>query len=206
MRKSPHTRYRVQRRLVFGLLLSVLALATVAGCGAGGDGGGEPAPDYAAELAGAPAPLAAIHKQSDELLDGGIEAFDSRIAELEGYPVVVNVWASWCGPCRAEFPHFQELGAKLGKKVAFLGVDSDDDADAAATFLRDNPVPYPSYSDPDKEIYDSLEAAPGFPATAFFDAEGNRTYTKHGQYPDMEALEEDIRAYAIEGGEGPAGG
>ena len=71
---------------------------------------------------------------------------------MKGYPVVVNQWASWCGPCRAEFPWFQNASAKYGKKVAFLGVDSQDSDDAAKTFLGEYPVPYPSYTDPDKEI------------------------------------------------------
>ncbi len=50
---------------------------------------------------------------------------------LKGYPVVVNKWASWCPPCRAEFPYFQSQAIKRGKEVAFLGVDgNDNDADA----------------------------------------------------------------------------
>ena len=78
----------------------------------------------------------------------------SGSTSLRGYPVVVNVWASWCGPCRFEFPHFQRAAAAYGKRVAFLGIDSQDSDDAAATFLREEPVPYPSYTDPDEEIAD----------------------------------------------------
>src|SRR3954451_24445263 len=85
-----------------------------------------------ASLAGAPKPLASLHEQGCDLLDGGPTAFKQRLASLHGHPVVVNKWASWCGPCRAEFPHFQEASAALGKRVAFLGVDSNDNYDDAA--------------------------------------------------------------------------
>ena len=113
-------------------------------------------PTTSEALAGAPAPLAALHRQANELLAGGSDAYEKRIEALRGYPVVVNVWASWCGPCRFEFPALQQLSAKYGKRVAFLGVDSQDSEDAARTFLSEAPVPYPSYSDPDEEIKESL--------------------------------------------------
>ncbi len=146
-------------------------LALLAGCGSstsGGDYGGKH-PDYARALAGSPAPLAALHAQADRLLPGGAAAYEQRIAALKGYPVVVNVWASWCGPCRFEFPVLQKLSARYGKRVAFLGIDSQDSSDAASTFLREAPVPYPSYTDPDKKIAESLHATLGLPDTAFYD-------------------------------------
>lgn len=182
------------------LALALLALAG-AGCGssAGGAGGGEP-PDYERALAGAPAPLAALHEQAGGLLPGGLGAFEQRIAALKGYPVVVNIWASWCGPCRYEFPTLQKLSARYGKRVAFIGVDSEDDADAAATFLEEEPVPYPSYSDPGKEILGSLGGRGGLPDTAFYDGDGQLAYLKQGPYTDDAELEADLRRYALEGG------
>jgi cytochrome c biogenesis protein CcmG, thiol:disulfide interchange protein DsbE len=158
---------------------------------------GSPGPDYDEKLAGSPAPLAALHDQANELLPGGQKAFEARLAELEGFPVVANVWASWCGPCREEFPHFQQVSADLGTEVAFMGIDSQDSSSAAATFLESNPVPYPSFSDPDEEITRSVGAGQGLPATAFFDASGERTHTKIGPYRDEEELEADVRRYAL---------
>jgi thiol-disulfide isomerase/thioredoxin len=181
-------------------LLALIGILAIAGCGSsqGGDYGG-PHPDYAQALAGSPPALAALHKQANELLPGGDEAYEKRIASLRGYPVVANVWASWCGPCRIEFPTLQDLSARYGKKVAFLGVNSQDASDAAATFLRDNPVPYPSYSDPDQGIADAIGSR-GLPATAFYDRGGKLVFVKDGQYADRAALEADIRRYALQSG------
>ena len=83
--------------------------------------------------------------------------------------MVANLWASWCGPCRAEFPTLQKLSARYGKKVAFLGVNTEDDDAAAKTFLAEAPLPYPSYTDPGNEIGQSLRqaaASPTPPSTA----------------------------------------
>ncbi len=178
----------------------ILALALLAaGCGSatpGGDYGGRH-PDYARALAGSPAPLAALHAQADRLLPGGTAAYEKRIAALAGYPVVVNVWASWCGPCRFEFPVFQKLSARYGKRVAFLGVNSQDSDDAASTFLKEAPVPYPSYIDPDKKIAESLHATLGLPDTAFYDRNGKLVYLKQGPYTHQTDLEADIKQYAL---------
>jgi peroxiredoxin len=83
--------------------------------------------------------------------------------------------------------------------VAFLGVNSQDSESAAATFLEASPLPYPSFSDPDKEITESLEAGQGLPATAFFNADGELTYTKLGPYEDEASLLADVDRYAIGG-------
>jgi thiol-disulfide isomerase/thioredoxin len=174
-----------------------LALVAVAcGGGSGGDAQGGKAPDYGRALAGAPPPLASLHRQANELLPGGLEAFDARLKDLRGHPVVVNKWASWCGPCREEFPWFQDISAKLGKRVAFLGVNSKDSSAAARTFLGEFPVPYPSYSDPGEDIATAIKAAVGFPGTAFYDRSGQLVYTRQGQYGSEAALAADIRRYA----------
>jgi cytochrome c biogenesis protein CcmG/thiol:disulfide interchange protein DsbE len=186
-------------RLFLALCALSLAALLGGGCGSGGDEGeGSPPPDYAEALAGAPAPLTALYKQENDLLGGGRAAFEKRIAQLRGYPVVVNVWASWCVPCRQEFPVLQKLSARYGKKVAFLGVNSEDSDDAAATFLREEPLPYPSYTDPDKEIADSLDVV-GYPDTAFYDKAGKLVYLKQGPYTNNSELEADVRRYAVRG-------
>ena len=195
------TRMTTRQTFSISRLAIVLVAFLARGCGSTpAEGGGAPPPDYAKALAGAPAPLAALHEQANELLPGGTDAYEKRIAALRGYPVVVNVWASWCGPCRFEFPTLQKLSARYGKRVAFLGVDSEDSSEEAGRFLAEEPVPYPSYSDPDKDIADSLDASFGLPNTAFYDAKGELVYLKQGPYSEDTELEADVKRYALESG------
>jgi cytochrome c biogenesis protein CcmG, thiol:disulfide interchange protein DsbE len=182
--------------------LAILALAILCGAGCGGSEGDLDGshPDYAKALAGSPPPLAALYKQGNELLDGGKDAYEKRIASLHGYPVVANVWASWCGPCRQEFPVLQKLSARYGKKVAFLGVNSEDSTDAAATFLGEVPVPYPSYTETGKDILYSMGGAGGFPDTAIYDRNGKLVNLHQGPYREESELEADVRRYALKSG------
>jgi cytochrome c biogenesis protein CcmG, thiol:disulfide interchange protein DsbE len=148
-------------------------------------------------LAGAPPALAALHDQGSRLLGGGPTAFKARLTALKGHPVVVNKWASWCGPCRAEFPDFQKASVKFGKRVAFLGVDGNDNHGDAVKFLKQYPVPYPSYEDPDGQIAQVLNATVAFPTTVFYDRAGKLAYLHQGQYLTGAKLEQDIQRYAL---------
>lgn len=176
--------------------------ALVAGCGdepAGDEAtGAAPARAPAAETAlrGAPAPLVAIRAQAGELLGGGADAFRRRLRELRGHPVVVNKWASWCPPCRAEFPFFRAQARARGREVAFLGVDSNDNDDDARRFLAANPVGYPSYSDPNLEIAALFRGVQAFPTTAFYDRRGEVAFLHQGGYSSEAGLAADIERYA----------
>ncbi len=200
LKRAPTGTMRRTRRLRTRLsACAALAAIVVSAPGCGGGSGGEPGhepPDYAKALAGAPKPLTALYDQPNRLLGGGAEAFRQRLAGLKGHPVVVNKWASWCGPCREEMPWFQALSARLGERIAFLGVNTDDSADAARGFLEEFPLPYPSYSDPDGEIADELNATVGFPATAIYDSRGEQAHVQQGQYAGQDALASDIQRYA----------
>ena len=172
----------------------MLALVVVLpGCGGSDDESEQrAAPDYS-KLASVPGALGELYGQGNELLEGGEDALAARIVELRGTPVVVNKWASWCQPCRVEFPFFQRLAAKTGDEVAFVGLNSLDSIDAAETFLRDNPLPYPSYLDPDETIAEEIGAAPGFPATVFYDDEGEKADVHIGVYRSERELAADVR-------------
>jgi thiol-disulfide isomerase/thioredoxin len=184
------------RRLPVLIACCMLAAALLTGCGGDEPAGDVPTPAEArAALRDAPAPLAALHAQASELLPGGEAAFDRRLAELRGHPVVVNVWATWCGPCKQEFPYFQRAAVRYGNRVAFLGVDAQDVREDALAWLDRRFVAYPSYSDPDEEIARKVGAVVGLPTTVYFDANGERAYAHQGVYKDDAALESDLQRY-----------
>jgi thiol-disulfide isomerase/thioredoxin len=187
-------------------LLVAIALLALGACGENGGaddadpGSGNPRPaateaEFERALAKAPPPLADLYERGDVLLEGGADAFEAQLRRLRGHPVVVNKWASWCGPCRFEFPFFQSQAIEHGKRVAFLGVDSDDSKEAAETFLEELPLPYPSFSDPDQEIARLFDARE-FPSTGFYDSAGELVYVRRGGYGSEDELAADIERWA----------
>jgi cytochrome c biogenesis protein CcmG, thiol:disulfide interchange protein DsbE len=150
-------------------------------------------------LAGSPAPLASLHAQSGALLEGGARALRSRLAALKGYPVVIDKWASWCVPCKEEFGAFQRASAEYGRRVAFIGIDSEDPkrADALA-FLKSFPVSYPSYYDPSGSLGEQITDSSLTPVTVFIPRHG-KPYIRQGQYPSTARLEQDVQRYALDG-------
>jgi len=187
-----------------GLALAALG-ATLALGGCVNSSGGNPDSRISAEqatepISGAPPQLAALRAQGNQLLGGGTDAFDQRLQALRGTPVVVNKWASWCGPCRFEFPWFQSLAEKRGGQIAFLGVNSNDSESAAKQFLSEIPLPYPSYTDPDLQIAQDLGGPPqAFPATAFYDRSGKLVFSHPGVYQHEQDLVADVSQYAGSG-------
>ena len=167
------------------ILLACLAVLATAGCGS-------------TPKAGATATsLAALDAQANRLLGGGTTAFQKQVAALRGHPIVVNQWASWCGPCRFEFPFFQRLAAQYRGRVAFLGVDAQDNRGDAQAFLKQRPLPYPSYFDLSAATARTFKGGLAWPTTAFYDVGGKLTRTHPGAYATPAKLDEDIRRYAL---------
>jgi cytochrome c biogenesis protein CcmG, thiol:disulfide interchange protein DsbE len=133
--------------------------------------------------------------QNARLLDGGRAGFEAYIEKQKGRPVVVNKWASWCGPCRAELPILQEIATSRGKEIAFVGVNARDKRPTAERFAARFPVPYPSYEDPDEKIARALKAPSNFPVTLFVDDGGRTVFTHQGGYRTAADLQADIDRY-----------
>jgi thiol-disulfide isomerase/thioredoxin len=98
-------------------------------------------------------------------------AYDKMLARQRGTPVLVNIWASWCGPCRQEAPFLAAASRSYDERVQFVGVDILDARDSARDFMRRSGWTYPSVFDPNASIRDGLGIL-GQPATLFYDADG----------------------------------
>lgn len=131
---------------------------------------------------------------SGEDLDG--EAVD--VADLRGRPVVLNVWGSWCAPCRAEQPDLNEAAAELGDDAAFLGINiRDASPDNAAAYVRRFEVPYPSVYSPDSGALLAFKGTLGpntIPATVVLDDEGRIAASVIGSLPSRQTLVDLVEA------------
>jgi cytochrome c biogenesis protein CcmG/thiol:disulfide interchange protein DsbE len=183
--------------IALAVVLVIGILQAAKGTSAPPSGTNLSATEISRRLDGAPPPLAALHRQANQILPGARKGLRKRLVALRGHPAVVNIWAAWCGPCRAEMPVMQSVSLDMGKHVAFVGVDMKDNRAAAATFLRKIPVTYPSYDDPSGQVYNA-EKLVGVPSTLFYDASGKQTFVHQGPYFQRSDLVDDIRRYALQ--------
>jgi cytochrome c biogenesis protein CcmG, thiol:disulfide interchange protein DsbE len=89
-------------------------------------------------------------------------------------PLVINLWASWCDPCRRELPVMQQLADKTAGQLTVIGVDTGDGRDAGASFAADKGVSMPTLFDQDRKLLNAVSGA-SLPITIFMDASG-KTY------------------------------
>jgi len=116
--------------------------------------------------------------------------FTELLGQLRGTPVLVNVWGSWCPPCRTEAPALSAASEEFGERVQFLGVDILDDRESARTFMREFDWRYPSIFDVNGAIRDDMGFV-GQPITLIFDASGERTLVHQGEI-DLEQLRAEL--------------
>jgi thiol-disulfide isomerase/thioredoxin len=101
-----------------------------------------------------------------------------NLADAKGKVVVLNVWGSWCGPCREEAPAFAEAATELGASVQFIGLNTRDlDTAAPKKFAEVFKVPYPSIYDPQGKLLLKFRgqkiSANSIPSTLVIDKDGN---------------------------------
>ena len=111
------------------------------------------------------------------------DQFERLLVSLRGKPVVVNIWASWCGPCREEAPGLARLARAFQGKAQFIGVDIIDHLAPARAFIRKYGWPYPSVFDPTGSIRDDLGFV-GQPITVVYDASGRQSFVWSGAVPE----------------------
>jgi thiol-disulfide isomerase/thioredoxin len=150
-------------------------------------------------------PIPAINATSASLLPTTADAlpsldasqFAALLGQLKGTPVVVNFWASWCTPCRAEAPLLRDAHAQYGRHIQFVGVDMQDARDGAERFIHEQGLTYPSVFDPTNTIglnYDLVSP----PMTLFYNRGGALVATVPGQLFDA-PLQKNLKAVARTG-------
>ncbi len=166
-------------RCIFGTAVGSAALLVLAGCGASPDAGIGTAVSSGAAGSGAVAGMTLIPAErrkaapalSGPTLDGGRWS----LADEKGSVVVLNVWASWCAPCRAEAPVLREVAAETAAAgVRFVGINIRDNNAAAIAFEARYGITYPSVADPASELLLQIKDLPptAIPSTLLIDRQG----------------------------------
>lgn len=155
----------VRRRLLFLVVPLVVAVA----CGGSGDGLG----------------LVEVNRPLPALRGATLQGGEVTPADHEGRIVVVNFWATWCGPCREEQPALQRVFETYGDRVRFVGVDERDDTAAARAWIDEFGVGYPSIEDQAGAWADDFGFV-GLPDTYVADAGGTIRFLITGATDEAE--------------------
>ena len=149
------------RKTIIALVFGAFAATSLASSGMEG----QPAPDFA------------LKSSTGENL---------RLSEFRGDVVMINFWATWCGPCRQEMPLLDELYNRY-ERVGFnlLGVNIDDDSRRAMQMIDELGVDFPVLFDARKEVSELYEVE-AMPVTVIVDREGTVRYVHHGYKPGYE--------------------
>ncbi|VAW94615.1 Thioredoxin family protein [hydrothermal vent metagenome] len=109
-----------------------------------------------------------------------------RLSDLRGQVVMLNFWASWCGPCRQEMPILEQLHKRYGKLgFTVVGVNVEQDTSKAVAYLRDIKVSFPILYDNTSKV-SKLYDVRAMPTTVMIDRNGNMRFKHHGYKPGYE--------------------
>lgn len=196
-------------RAALGAAAGLVALGMLAGCGAPAASTG-PLPEVSADpalvakreaagIADCPATSASADPVAGGLPDLILGCLGSgrqiNLAALRGKPMVINFWAQWCGPCRAEAPHFKEFAERAGDHVLLIGIDfADPDPGKAIEFARYAGWKYPQLADPLRQTAGPVRFS-GIPVTIFVDSQGRIVHRAIGAVGSAEQLVDATRKY-----------
>ncbi len=157
---------------------------------------------------GEPVPVATL----PTLPEGG----EGSIEDYRGQWVLMNVWASWCGPCKAESPALDRFEEKNRDRIVVLGIDTKDLSEDAMNFIREFNIKYPQFRDASGDYTDQKLKTTGVPESFLIDPEGNLVAHFPGPFEDEAAIEEfaapaleseaNVDPAGVTGQNGPAGG
>ena len=139
--------------LLVGVLLGILIVA-------GGPG-----------LAGANRQPPAVGLRAPDFSLSMVSGEKLRLSALKGRPVVINFWATWCGPCKEEMPLFEAYAKKTGDQVVWLGVNELESAETVNAFIQELNITFPILLDLEGQVAQDYYVR-GYPATYFVDADG----------------------------------
>ncbi len=138
-----------------------------------------------------------LQKQAPDFTLKSLEGPNVKLSELRGDVVLINFWASWCGPCRQEMPLLEELSSKYEPMgFTMLGVNVEEDSTAAKSMLDELGVSFPILFDNENTVSESYDVI-AMPTTVIVDRDGKVQYVHHGYKPGDEGKYQDAIRRAI---------
>jgi thiol-disulfide isomerase/thioredoxin len=112
----------------------------------------------------------------------GFSGNTKKFSDFRGKPLIINIWASWCGPCRAEMPSMERLARKYGgKQFNVIGISTDDDGNAAAALIKKSKITFENFLD-SNVVLENMLGANTIPLTVLVDAHGRVLDKARGAY------------------------
>jgi len=173
------TAAQLSRRAAGAIALAAAVTLAVAGCAGGAIGQNTPQSSGQSFVSGSGISLYKVGSRPvvPDISGKTLTGQHLSLSTYRGSTVVINFWASWCGPCRAEAPDFAALATRLRSRgVRFLGIDVRDDPTGAAGFLRTYQISYPSLNDPGEQIalaFSKTVPPAAIPTTLVIDRSGH---------------------------------
>ena len=166
-------------------ILFVLAIAVLAACAGAPGGNAAGSPDGGTVVIGSPL----VGKPAPALVGTTLDGAPFDLAAQTGAPVLVNFWASWCGPCREEFPLLEDAAKRhAAEGLVVVGALYKDDVDPARAFVMEQGATWPTVADPERTIGAGWKVL-GPPQTFFIDREGIIREVQVGQFRDAAELD-----------------